>query len=155
MPLILHFAAVLGPSWPIIVFTEADNFGRFSTSSSFIRLQKTGRINVRSLPEGLYFPNWGSVSDFLTDAWLWKNLAPSEDILVFQADSILCANSVRSVDDFTGYDFIGAPIAERYGKGYNGGLSLRKRSSFLRVLEEFEYDSKSRPHMEDQWFFTR
>jgi len=155
VPLILHFSAVLGPSWPIIVYTEAENYGRFSTSAPFLRAQKTGRINVRSLPEGLYFPNWASVSDFLTDTWLWKNLAPAESILVFQADSILCSNSVRSVDDFLAYDMIGAPIMERYGKGYNGGLSLRKRSTFLKVLDEYEYGPKSKPHMEDQWFYAR
>lgn len=155
VPLILHFSAVLGPSWPVIVYTEAENFGRFSSSASFKRLQQSGRINVRPLPDGLYFPNWASVSNFLTKPWLWNDLAPAENVFMFQADSILCSNSVRSVDDFVEYDMIGAPIIARFGKGYNGGLSLRKRRTFLRVLDEYEYGPKTRPHMEDQWFFAK
>jgi hypothetical protein len=155
VPLILHFSAVLGNTWPIIIYTEAENFGRFSTSSALHRLQVNGRVNIRSLPEGLYFPSWGSVSNFLTDPWLWNDLAPAEHIFMFQADSIVCSNSARSVDDYLEYDMIGAPIIERFGKGYNGGLSLRKRSTFLRIIEEFPYGPKSRPHPEDQWFFAR
>jgi hypothetical protein len=74
---------------------------------------------------------------------------------MFQGDSILCSNAVRSVDDFFEYDFIGARIAPGWGKGYNGGLSLRRRSTVLRVLREWEYTSKSKPHPEDQWFYAR
>lgn len=155
VPLILHFHAVLGHAWPLIIYSEAENFGSFSTSAAFVRLQKSGRITVRPLADGVYFPNWGSVSGFLTDPWLWNDLAPAEHILIFQADSILCSNSVRSVDDFLQYDMIGAPINPRYGHGYNGGLSLRKRSTIMRVLKEFEHTPKSKPHAEDQWYYAR
>lgn len=106
---------------------------------------------IRSLPEGLFFPNWDSVSDFLTTPWLWNDLAPADHVLIFQSDSVLCANSVRSVEDFFEYDYVGAPIAPELGVGYNGGLSLRKRSTMLRVLEEFQWGGGP----EDQWYFAR
>lgn len=155
IPLILHFASVLGPSWPIILYTDSASLTSFQSSHSFNSLISSGRMTLRSLPSGAYFPNWDSVSGFLTSKWLWENLAPAENVLLFQADSILCANAARSVDEFFEWDFIGAPIAERWGKGYNGGLSLRKRQTVLRVLEEWTYGKKSRPHPEDQWFFAR
>lgn len=136
IPLILHFAAVLGPDWPIVIYTSPENFGSFSTSHSLLRLQKAGRIVVRALAKGVYFPNWDSVSGFLTSKWMWEDLAPVEHILIFQSDSVLCANSVRSVEDFFEWDLIGAPIMPNFGIGYNGGLSLRKRSSILRILDE-------------------
>ncbi|TAQ88169.1 hypothetical protein B7494_g3476 [Chlorociboria aeruginascens] len=155
VPLILHFSAVLGPSWPIIIYTSAENFGSFSTSSALLRHQQDGRIIVRPLAEGVYFSNWDSVSAFLTRRWIWEDLAPAEHILVFQSDSILCANAARSVDDFFEYDLIGAPIDPHWGVGYNGGLCLRKRSTILRVLDEWDWDQHSHPHPEDQWYFAR
>ena len=155
IPLILHFSAVLGPTWPVLIYTPAENFGSFSTSAALLRHQQSGRIVVRPLEGGVWFPNWDSVSSFLTSSWLWENLAPAEHILVFQSDSMLCSNAVRSVDEFFEWDFIGAPIDPKWGVGYNGGLSLRRRSTVLKILEEFEYKSKLRTRAEDQWFFRR
>jgi hypothetical protein len=155
IPLIMHFSAVLGPDWPIVIYTSDENFGSFSTSKALARHQKAGRIIIRPLAEGLYFPNWDSVTAFLTTPWLWNQLAPAEHILIFQADSILCANAPRSVEDFFEWDFIGAPIAPQFGQGYNGGLSIRKRSTTLRVLEEFDWNKNPNPRPEDQWFYAR
>jgi hypothetical protein len=155
IPLILHFSAVLGPDWPVVIYTSAENFGSFSTSKALARHQKSGRIVIRPLAEGLYFPNWDSVTSFLTTTWLWNQLAPAEHILIFQADSILCANAPRSVEDFFQWDYIGAPITPQFGQGYNGGLSLRKRSTMLRVLEEFDWAENPNPRPEDQWYYAR
>lgn len=93
----------------------------------------------------------------MTKPWLWESLAPAEHILIFQSDSMLCANAARSVDDYFEYDFIGAPIAKHLGVGYNGGLSLRKRSSIMRILNEWDWEEsqKEGDRFEDQWFFNR
>lgn len=151
IPLVLHFASVLGPDWPVLIYTPAENFGSFHTSHALLRYIKAGRIVIRPLADGVYFPNWDSVSEFITQKWMWEDLAPAEHVLIFQADSVLCANSVRSVEDFFEWDLIGAPIKPQLGIGYNGGLSLRKRRTMLRVLDEFDW--KKDP--EDQWFFAR
>lgn len=155
VPLVLHFSAVLGEDWPLVIYTPAENFGSFSTSAALLRHQRSGRITIRSLAEGVYFPDWNSVSDFLTTPWLWKDLAPAEHVLLFQSDSILCAASVRKVEDFFEYHLIGAPIHPMWGFGYNGGLSLRRRSTVLRVLNEWEWAVNPHPRPEDQWFFAR
>jgi len=68
---------------------------------------------------------------------------------------MLCANAARSVDDFFEYDFVGAPIGEAWGQGYNGGLSLRKRSTMLRVIREFDWEKYEEPRHEDQWYYAR
>ncbi|THV44613.1 hypothetical protein BGAL_0607g00070 [Botrytis galanthina] len=154
IPLILHFSAVLGPTWPLIIYTSAENFGSFSTSAALLRHQHAGRIIVRSLAAGTWFYNWDSVSAFLTTRWLWEDLAPAEHILLFQSDSMLCANAARSVDDFMEYDLIGAPIEPKFGQGYNGGLSMRSRKIILRVLDEWKYSDNPHP-AEDQWFYAR
>ncbi|PQE05039.1 hypothetical protein CJF30_00004838 [Rutstroemia sp. NJR-2017a BBW] len=154
VPVILHFSAVLGPTWPIIIYTPAENFGSFSTSAALLRHQRSGRITIRPLAEGVYFWDWNSVSAFLTTRWLWDDLAPAEHILMFQSDSMLCANAARSVEEFFEYDFIGAPIDPQYGAGYNGGLSMRSRKTTLRVLEAFDW-LKGNRWAEDQWFYSK
>jgi len=68
---------------------------------------------------------------------------------------MLCANAARSVDDFFEYDFVGAPIGEARGQGYNGGLSLRKRSTMLRIIREFDWEKYEEPRHEDQWYYAR
>lgn len=82
-------------------------------------------------------------------------MAPAEHVLLFQADSILCANAAHSVEDFFQYDFIGAPIAERLGKGFNGGLSLRRRPLIEAITREWDWDTDPGSWYEDQWFFER
>jgi len=61
------------------------------------------------------------------------------------------------VDDYFAFDFVGAPIASHLGKGYNGGLSLRKRSSMVKILEEWDWEETKGDgdRFEDQWFYNR
>ncbi|KAH8683141.1 hypothetical protein BGZ60DRAFT_359322, partial [Tricladium varicosporioides] len=157
IPLILHFGSVLGPTWPILIYTSAEAVGQFSASSAFGRYLKSGAVEVRILPQTTLFTNSDSVNEFMTQSWLWEDLAPAEHILLFQSDSMLCANAARSVEDYFQYDFVGAPIAAGLGKGYNGGLSLRRRSSTLRILDEWDWETtkKEGDRFEDQWYFNR
>lgn len=150
VPLVLHFPTVLGPDWPVVIYTDAENFGTFSSSAAVSRFQKAGRIVLRPLADGDYFPNWDSVTKFLTNKRLWNDLAPAEHVLLFQSDSVLCSNSVRSVEKFLHWDFIGAPIVPERGIGYNRGLSVKKRLTFLRVFDEWKGE-----HPEDQWYYKK
>jgi len=153
--LILHFSSVLGPSWPIVIYTSSENLGTFSSSAALGRHLRSGIISIRILPSTVLFTNSDSVSRFLTKPWLWENLAPATHILMFQSDSMLCANAARSVEDFFEYDFVGAPIAPHLGAGMNGGLSLRKRETFLRILDEWDWETDKGSRFEDRWFYDR
>lgn len=65
---------------------------------------------------------------------------------MFQADSVICANSNYTLNDFLGldkyeggYDWVGAPwpwIQQQYYGG-NGGFSLRRRSTMLDITRTF------------------
>ncbi|TVY48000.1 hypothetical protein LOCC1_G001687 [Lachnellula occidentalis] len=162
IPLILHFGSVLGDGWPIIILTSMESVSQFSASSALGRYLQSGIVQVRVLPQDLMLTDEDAFNRFLTQKWLWENLSPAEHILLFQSDSMLCANAARSVDDYFEYDFVGAPVAAGVGKGFNGGLSLRKRSSTLRVLEEWDYeetkkegDKNKGDRFEDQWYYNR
>ena len=150
IPLILAFSAVLGPSWPIRIFHSHQNDVLFKSSPSINRMIDSNQVTLRYLPPGLNFTVHEPVSAFFATPWLWENLAPAKHILMFQTDSILCANSLRRVDDFLEYDFIGAPIKIANGHNYNGGLSLRNREKMLEVLEHFTRLPDE--NFEDQWF---
>ena len=175
IPIILHFSSVLGPSWPLIgknipshisslfmakcsiVYTSPEALGLYSTSAALARYTKTKKIQLRVVPQAVFFTDTDSFSRFLTEKWLYEDLAPAEHIFTFQTDSMICANAARSIEDFFEYDLVGAPIEASYGHGYNGGFSLRKRSTVMKVLEEWNWeDTKDESsHFEDQWFYNK
>lgn len=107
----------------------------------------------RCCRQDVNFTKHEPVSAFLAPPWLWEHLAPATHILLFQADSMLCANSPRKVDDFLYYDFIGAPFKTEKGFNYNGGLSIRTREKMLDIARRYTREPLSR--YEDTWFWER
>jgi hypothetical protein len=158
VPLLLHFASVLGPDWPVLLYTWESEVERLQAHPTLQRWAH--QIGFRTLLPKHKFETHGSVSRFFTETWFWEDLAPADHVLLFQTDSIICSNTTQSVDDFLQFDFIGAPIGRSYGAGYNGGLSLRNRNSMLTILNEDTWEpANSVPNAdgfnvayEDQWF---
>jgi hypothetical protein len=172
-PLLLHFSSVLGPAWPIVYYTREVTH---ANSSSWQRAIADGRIEIRQIPDGIEFTKHASVSEFLTSPWLWEQLAPAGHVLLFQTDSIVCANSPAKMDDFLEYDFIGAPIDvpedpnKGHGEGFNGGFSLRNRKMILDIISKHSWKEEmasgeisqegcvtTNPCLtfEDQWFYHK
>ncbi|KAG9516938.1 hypothetical protein KCU93_g8950, partial [Aureobasidium melanogenum] len=152
VPLIVHFANVLGPTWPVHVVGSEENQHLFSESAVFQRYVSSGQITLEQLDPSMKLKTGHDVSAFLAaNGDFWHSLAPADHVLLFQADSILCSNSPRRVDDFLEYDFVGAPISSKYGVGYNGGLSLRNRTRTLEIIESVKWDGS----FEDQWFYKQ
>lgn len=152
IPVMLHFAAVLGPAWGMVLFTLREDWVE-PLSAPFQRLQDEGRVEVRFLPEKTKLTDSASVSRFLTSPWLWEQLVDAKRVLLFQADSILCSRSEEKVEDYFKYDLVGAPIAEQYGHGFNGGLSVRNPRVFLNVTRNVDF-AASGHEFEDQFFYT-
>lgn len=90
-----------------------------------------------------------------TDPHLYRDLlAPAEHLLVFQPDSIFCANAPKTLNDFLEWDWIGAPWSKSATYGGNGGLSLRKVSKILQVLQKERREIGSQ-ELEDLWLSNR
>ncbi|KAH6668174.1 hypothetical protein B0J14DRAFT_600001 [Halenospora varia] len=164
IPVILHFAAVLGPEWPIHIFSSEGNMGIFTTSAPIQREVNNGRFHLRTLPAEFALNTHASVSSFFTKPWFWEAMDPVEHVLLFQADSIICIKSPQRVDDFLQYDFVGAPVDEGrgLGMGWNGGLSIRNRSMCLDIVRTHNWEeerhgdhSQGNVDYEDQWFSKR
>lgn len=151
IPIILHFSSVLPPWWNIVLFTLEANW-TMPSSSVFKRALADKKVSIHYLPSDTVLKNSKSVSRFLAKPWLWEQLQTAARILLFQTDSIICSNAAATVDDFVEYDFIGAPIDPKYGAGYNGGLSIRNPSLFLRITQEVDFDTSGQ-EFEDQWFY--
>lgn len=82
---------------------------------------------------------------------------PGETFLVFQTDSMIFEENKNLIYEFLDYDYVGAPWATwfEWAKQYdyvgNGGLSLRKKSKMLEII------NNSSIHMgdnEDRFFST-
>ena len=155
VPLILHFSSVLGSEWPIVLFTT-DNF--VTDSTPLFRAINEGRVFVKKLPFEVKASDPNSISAFLTKPWIWNQLAPTDHVLLFQSNSIICGNSPMMVEDFMQYSFISAPVNyHQQGQDYNGGLSLRDRNLMLEIIEasEGEKGMGCGIHFEDQWFYQK
>jgi hypothetical protein len=94
------------------------------------------------------------ISRFLTNLWLYEQvLQPAEWLLVFQTDSILCANSKQSLNNWLDYDWVGAPWNPTGRFGGNGGLSLRRVSAIIDILKDQTRIDGTDP--EDVWLTER
>lgn len=87
------------------------------------------------------------------DIWHPSPKSP-EWLLVFQTDSILCANSKNNINDYLQYDYVGAPWGEGTPYGGNGGLSIRRMSKILAVLNA-QQRKPNDPELEDLWLVNR
>lgn len=162
LPLILHFHAVLGPEWPIVFFTTEkliqDHLGAGS-SAIWQHAITSGAIEVRLIPPEHDLTNRVGVNLFLVDPWLWESLAPAEHVLLFQSDSIICANSPHKAEDFLYWDIIGPPpLEDRHW--YHGGLTLRNRTLIMEILNAphdwlGETAAGSEGGGEDIWFANK
>ncbi len=75
----------------------------------------------------------------------WNSLNGRKKILIFQTDTVLCANSEYSLEEFMDFDYIGATWNPRRPVGLvihggNGGLSLRDWHVSTDCLRRFPPD---------------
>jgi hypothetical protein len=130
----------LGPRWNLHIFSG-------ELSHPYIEQVLQGwSVGLRKLP-GTYRLSSRDYNGILTSPSFWNSF--SEDkLLIFQTDCIL---SGPNIDDFAGYDYIGAPCG-RFDEHFivNGGLSLRTRRTMLECVTHFRPGSEP-----EDVFFTK
>ncbi|KAL3937277.1 MAG: hypothetical protein SGBAC_007584 [Bacillariaceae sp.] len=78
--------------------------------------------------------------DIMKSVWIWENMK-HENVFLFGGNGALCGNADVSIDQFLGYDYIGAPWQAYGGKGGDGSShSFRHRSVMLEILKEHPPD---------------
>ena len=84
-------------------------------------------LGVPNLPTGNHYSKILASREF-------TEKIPTETFLIFQTDSMINPERKSFIDVFLNYDYVGAPWAN--GLVGNGGLSLRRRSKMLRIIDE-------------------
>ncbi|RSL62254.1 hypothetical protein CEP51_013499 [Fusarium floridanum] len=153
-PLILHFISVVPPDWPFLFMGSHDSIEAINASFAIRQRVMEGKLTLTPVPTNMSVQSQEMVSRFFTNSWLYEEvLHPAEWLLVFQTDSIICANSKHGLDDYLEYDWVGAPWSPNSVWGGNGGLSLRRVSRIVDVLRNHTRPHNAEP--EDVWLTER
>jgi len=138
LPLIInHFHFILGESWKIVFYC-----GNSMRDKWLSKVNK--EVEIRELPTNNLLPR--EYSDLLKSESLWNSLY-GDFVLVFQADTWIMNEPPYTIDYFLQMNkaYIGGNMAYRWFEidfrtpfpTYNGGLSLRKRSDMLTIIQAY------------------
>lgn len=141
---VLHnFCSNLSDEWGFIVFHGTENYDYldniinhklYEYKNRFIKIINLGVVNL----------SFYEYNNLCFQTWFYENI-PTEVFLIFQTDALINSSSKDLINNFIDYDYVGAPWLN--GMVGNGGLSLRKKSKIISVLNSI-------PHYgnEDQYF---
>lgn len=146
--------SVVPPEWPFKFMGGNISINYLLGFHHLQDLVASKKLTLIPLPSYWNVSSRESISQMFTDPKLYKSLAPAEHLLVFQPDSIFCTKAPTTLNDFIQYDYIGAPWSTKSTYGGNGGLSLRRVSSILKVLGE-ERRKSGDGQLEDLWLSNR
>lgn len=150
--LLIHMISVLPPQWVVKMVGTNESFAPVKQSRALGYHIQSTKLQLVDLPDYYPMTDQETVSQTLTNITFYRDfMAPAEWILMFQTDSIMCAASEQSVDDWVAknYSWVGAPwFPDVYGG--NGGLSLRNVSAIVNLLEQEQRPEKYR-QWEDMW----
>ena len=153
-PLMLHFISVVPPDWRFRFMGSVDSVEYLNQSVAIREHVAAGKLDLTYIPANMSTGSQEEISRFLTNLWLYEVvLRPAEWLLVFQTDSILCANSRQTLNDYLEFDWVGAPWNPQGRFGGNGGLSLRRVSAIVDVLRNQQRIPGTEP--EDVWLTER
>ena len=77
-------------------------------------------------------------SILIADKEFYHNI-PSDVFLIFQTDSMIFKENKNLINEYLKYDYVGAPWKSDNNIG-NGGLSLRRKSKMLEIIENVNYE---------------
>jgi hypothetical protein len=134
-----NFLENLPANWQILIMHGTKNrpFVENITHAKLADYQS--RIQLHDLQvENLTIPEYNR----LLVSREFHDQIPTEIFLVFQTDTMICKESGIQLDDFVKYDYVGAPMPHIDGLVGNGGLSLRRKSKMLEIIEKCKYNGQ-------------
>lgn len=154
VPQLLHMISVVPPDWRFVFF--GSNKSVISVSRSFATQyqEANGKLDLVVVPKPWSIESKEDVYRLLTDIRFYDEFLPKvEWMLKFESDSIMCARSDDSLNDWLHYSWAGAPRTSTDEFAGNGGLSLRRISAVRQILNFQSRFNDSEP--EDEWFGKR
>ncbi|KAI6376070.1 hypothetical protein MCOR25_002885 [Pyricularia grisea] len=154
VPQILHMITVLPPDWRMVFIGSEASVLSVGRAFAVKHQQVIGKMDLMVLPQPWEIDSKEKVHRMMTDIRFYDEFLPGVQwILRFESDSILCANSETSLNDWLSWSWAGSPRKKDDRFSGNGGLSLRKVSAIRRVLNFQERYNDTEP--EDEWFGRR
>ena len=142
---VTNFLENLSDDWNIMIFHGTTNE---QYVNDILQTLSSNRITTIKLPYANIPVKQYSL--LLTSAAFYEAI-PTEVILIFQTDTLIFSKNKHKINDFLQYDYVGAPWPPGYtpiGEVGNGGLSLRKKSKMLHIINTVPY----RDEPEDNYF---
>lgn len=154
VPQILHMISVVPPDWRFLFIGSEKSIVSVGRTYATKHQQVIGKLDLMVLPEPWEIDTKEKVFRLLTDVRFYNEFLPGvEWILKYEADSILCANSEDSLNNWLDWHWAGAPRTPNDRFSGNGGLSLRRVSAIKRILGfQARYNDTE---AEDEWFGKR
>ncbi|KAL8915227.1 MAG: hypothetical protein Q9171_000346 [Xanthocarpia ochracea] len=152
--LLLHMVAVVPFEWRFIYMGSKESLERVRKSLPIKDYEKSKKLVLKEVPAGFDASNNEGMHRMLTHMRFYEEVVdPAEWFLLFRSDTILCAQSNQSLNDWLEYDWVGAPwrLEDRFGG--NGALSLRRVSAVKQVLRFQTRLNDSDPS--DRWLSMR
>jgi hypothetical protein len=110
VPQLLHMISVVPPDWRFMFI--GTNKSVISVSRSFATKyqEANGKLDLVVLPKPWTIDSKEEVYRLLTDLRFYDEILPGvEWLMKFESDSIMCANSDDSLNDWLDYSWAGAP----------------------------------------------
>lgn len=105
-----------------------------------------------------FFRDAPSFSKFMLLSQFYESFSEYEYMLVYQLDALVFSDQLRPWCEMD-FDYIGAPWLkfkneprQGFSRVGNGGFSLRKIETFLKVIDSCRYLKERRPYWKDLFF---
>ena len=145
-----NFIENLSEEWKFIIFHGNINKAFIQEIVDNELQEHKQRIKMIHLPYDNILPH--EYSRLLMDNTIIYDNIDTETFLIFQTDSIIIKKNKDLINQFLHYDYVGAPWDD-YSLG-NGGLSLRKKSKMLEIMEKEDTSRKNKENMTEDLFFA-
>jgi len=110
VPQMLHMMSVVPPDWRFLFIGSEQSTVSAGRAYSIKYQQAIGKLDLMLLPEPWNISSKEHIDRTLTDLRFYDEFLPGvEWLLKFESDSILCANSATSLEDWLDFDWVGAP----------------------------------------------
>ncbi len=110
VPQMLHMVSVVPPDWRFVFIGSEKSVVSIGRAYAIKHQQVIGKLDLMVLPEPWEIDTKEKVFRILTDIRFYDEFLPGvEYILKYESDSILCANSARSLNDWLDWSWAGAP----------------------------------------------
>ena len=139
-----NFVKNLDYNWNFIIFHGNLNEEYVKNIVNYKLSNYKNRITLKNLSvDNLTINDYNKI---LVSKKIYDDI-PTEVFLIFQTDSIICKEYKDLINFYIKYDYVGAPWMHHTKIG-NGGLSLRRKSKMLEIINNCKYDNEP----EDMYF---